>query len=672
MAKQTAYPPLTKPNSTRLLKLEPCKHGEGRLKGILFEVDLIRPPPFDAISYVWGSRKDTGSLLCATPDGHQAEVKFTGNGEDAIRRMRRRSRSRLLWIDAICINQNNVSERNQQVAIMASIYSKAKNVLVWLPDDDKEKWKDLNPTILRRYLTWIRFVRWIPFLIDSPLSYFYRDNSDLKWEVDRIASSSWFEQVWTLLEYAFARNCLLYYSDKSPISATYLSGNLRGLRDHKLWNTNPFREDRVRGAVRSLALEIQGQDILFAMTPSSCIANVRSLQATQAVDHVFALYPIFSSHPRAGNWIQKPDYSKSKEQVFREVAVKIIQQGDSAHLLSTLPAVEEPNFLSSWPSWVPDYAIPGRSVQFFLQPHFQRQKEPKFYLSQDLAILKIGGFLVDRVLATLPGHPTIQNTSPDRFEYPLKNKIEAWLLVLRWYCLALKSSCLPAPAIAAHFFHTFSNMDIEDMAPFILYLARPLSSNPTEISFGEWYEIFRASCPRRYNLWDASLLDKELDTFFAQFGVLRVGDLEDHAKALANLLTLSETVGLAEHDVPDLGYPWTEQYRSLLLDDGPFSTIRFNALFMYSDNEFFVTKSGYTGITNGYVQEGDLVVLVPNLSCPTVLREDAQKGGYKFVGVSRIGGMMPKFRFMNEDTDFVDSKHWEQLKSKEIEYFDLT
>lgn len=47
-------------------------------------------------------------------------------------------KSRSLWVDAICIDQASIHERNHQVSLMEKIYSQAKNVIVWLGDDDEE------------------------------------------------------------------------------------------------------------------------------------------------------------------------------------------------------------------------------------------------------------------------------------------------------------------------------------------------------------------------------------------------------------------------------------------------------------------------------------------------------------------------------------------------------
>ncbi|KAH8791066.1 heterokaryon incompatibility protein-domain-containing protein, partial [Hyaloscypha finlandica] len=59
-------------------------------------------------------------------------LEITPNLRDGLHQMRLRNRSRYLWADAICINQEDVSERGHQVSNMLEIYQTATLVLVWL------------------------------------------------------------------------------------------------------------------------------------------------------------------------------------------------------------------------------------------------------------------------------------------------------------------------------------------------------------------------------------------------------------------------------------------------------------------------------------------------------------------------------------------------------------
>jgi hypothetical protein len=72
-------------------------------------------------------------------NGHENPVRR--NLYSAIHHLRRRSEPRVLWIDALCIHQANVKEKNHQVSMMGNIYRGTKEVIVWLGEADGEKSK---------------------------------------------------------------------------------------------------------------------------------------------------------------------------------------------------------------------------------------------------------------------------------------------------------------------------------------------------------------------------------------------------------------------------------------------------------------------------------------------------------------------------------------------------
>lgn len=93
-----------------------------------YSTSIVR---YEALSYVWGdpNPKTPFSIYL-----NGLRFKVTDNLYSALRRLRRPERNRILWIDAICINQNDPLERAKQVQFMAKIYGQANNVLVWLGD----------------------------------------------------------------------------------------------------------------------------------------------------------------------------------------------------------------------------------------------------------------------------------------------------------------------------------------------------------------------------------------------------------------------------------------------------------------------------------------------------------------------------------------------------------
>jgi Heterokaryon incompatibility protein (HET) len=111
----------------RVLVIEPSPDPDERISCSLLHRPLIHATSFEALSYTWGDEKAEYPILI---DGGIFYVRR--NLYSAIRELRPTSSSRTLWIDAICINQNDVSERGFQVAQMGDIYSLAERVVVWL------------------------------------------------------------------------------------------------------------------------------------------------------------------------------------------------------------------------------------------------------------------------------------------------------------------------------------------------------------------------------------------------------------------------------------------------------------------------------------------------------------------------------------------------------------
>ena len=100
---------------------------------------LSDKPKYDALSYVWGYKNAEDPIMV---DG--IAVRVTENLEAAMRHLRRSDRPMVIWIDALCVNQKDTLERNQQVSLMGAIYCGAQEVIAWLGDIDAETSKVLR------------------------------------------------------------------------------------------------------------------------------------------------------------------------------------------------------------------------------------------------------------------------------------------------------------------------------------------------------------------------------------------------------------------------------------------------------------------------------------------------------------------------------------------------
>src|ERR1700753_1696292 len=127
---ETTYPykALLTASSTRILKLLPGSK-QAALSFELLEISLDPKPKclYEALSYVWGSTDPPYFINCGN-----ARIRITKNCHEALLRLRKRLKPRMLWVDAICIDQRSLQERNHQVRLMGHIYSKATTVIAWL------------------------------------------------------------------------------------------------------------------------------------------------------------------------------------------------------------------------------------------------------------------------------------------------------------------------------------------------------------------------------------------------------------------------------------------------------------------------------------------------------------------------------------------------------------
>ncbi|KAF7177623.1 hypothetical protein CNMCM7691_005952 [Aspergillus felis] len=110
----------------RLLTILPDKNGK-KVKCTLQTVSLNNSPQFEALSYVWGNVVEKVEISV-----DDIPFQVTTNLEAALKCLRHSRKKRHIWIDFICIDQNNVKEKNTQLPLMGRIYKDATAVVAWL------------------------------------------------------------------------------------------------------------------------------------------------------------------------------------------------------------------------------------------------------------------------------------------------------------------------------------------------------------------------------------------------------------------------------------------------------------------------------------------------------------------------------------------------------------
>ncbi len=135
------YHPLHHGRIIRILDIQPGK-GDDLVTCDFHYIDLHKlHEKYEALSYVWGENSSSFSFNLSsetkptvTCNGHAIEV--TPNLSDALRDIRSATETKSLWVDALCINQDDNSERSHQVTLMSSIYSAASKVVIWIGEQD--------------------------------------------------------------------------------------------------------------------------------------------------------------------------------------------------------------------------------------------------------------------------------------------------------------------------------------------------------------------------------------------------------------------------------------------------------------------------------------------------------------------------------------------------------
>jgi hypothetical protein len=173
------YRKLDTSTSIRILALEPCTDNKP-LRGKMQHFDLeYETPIFDALSYVWGAAIYDRSFECDS-----GIVMITKSLEEALKRLRSPHEVRQIWADGICINQQDVLEREGQVKLMGQLYTRAHAVQIWLGPDPNHAAKRAFDFIMRHVQTsviWDNYTElrdpamdWSPLAELSKLEYFKR------------------------------------------------------------------------------------------------------------------------------------------------------------------------------------------------------------------------------------------------------------------------------------------------------------------------------------------------------------------------------------------------------------------------------------------------------------------------------------------------------------------
>lgn len=577
------FDPLPESGYIRLFELFP-RPLLGTIAVRLFVVSMNDLPRYEAISYVWGDPTDTDTrtIIC-----NYRSLRITRNLHDALKRFRASSKStsQILWADAICINQDDLKERERQVRLMPSIYTKACRVLVWLGPDKFKKVLPAHP--------------WLYSLDESKRRQSMKPFSNSRPEDQVLCEATkvllrrpWFERVWALPEIGFAKDATFFCGGhKIDWESLCYICHFFPPESYRSWNVDvrkilmiedSFQFKRNRGSPNLNVFQL--------------LNGARSYQATDPRDKVYALlgHPVFEQDD--GSEFIPIDYSQTREELYLTVAKRLLEEPSGlSELLSCVEHTEDT--LSSNPgppSWVPRWDVKRATDSFDPVLHLAPGRsgaplEHKAPVVQSTGVLVVDGSEVDSIV-----WQSEVFCMPSSIEPP-ETKVTFW--EMRKILDVIKEKQLASASA--------NNLSIQQ-GDVLKNLAATLGALPTLQNLSTRSRLYidhprhgygtRSAAIFLSDLPDSRTLDRYLNH---QFGYSRHRDLTDRFHFLCVRVCEScETTRPSSY--------------SLAVDRA------------CGNRRFFITKKGHFGLGPSVAQKGDSIVVLAGVSMPQVLRRVSQ------------------------------------------------
>ena len=297
---------------------------------------------YDALSYVWGTEPATSTIQV---NGDPFAIH--PNLVSALRCFQDNRFTRALWVDALCIDQDDLKERTQQVALMPKIYGFANEVLIWLGP------LDADIVFLFKFID-----AWTSSTSRQRLNDIAQLERAIHMTKEKILSNPWFTRIWVVQEFAVA-NAVVFCCGKARLrpdkfmrflqeqNAPYTSHTYNRPFDSQPWIAE-------MGLLVSYSVENTWQDAQ-SKDLHGLLAMLRSREASDPRDKAFALAGLADRHVLHG----LPDflaarYDRSVLQAYTATVCYCLEAERSASILCSAGLkMDDP----SWPSWVPDWSV---------------------------------------------------------------------------------------------------------------------------------------------------------------------------------------------------------------------------------------------------------------------------------------------------------------------------
>lgn len=342
---------LAEEDSIRLIVFPPAERS-APLRAHLVTATTSEMPEYQALSYVWGDPTPVDAIIC-----EDTPVLIAANLRDALLRIRSETETLIIWVDAICIDQRSLDEREHQVSIMGKIYEQASSVLVYVGqglEGDPRLVKDniaiFRAMLLQKLSQGQRLIDAVKGLPDPDVEKGLAKNDYSAWQ--RFWDLPYWERAWVVQEAGLAAKAEILYGDESidwedlMLSCTWLAyfGHLRFISSGSSVRSSWVGYNQSKRAQFSTRPSDYAPDISFL----DCLDCARrGSRATDPRDLVYA----FLGHPGAHKF--SPNYHVDTKAVYRDFAASCLNAHQNPSILSYSTRSPELGLFEDVPGWCP-------------------------------------------------------------------------------------------------------------------------------------------------------------------------------------------------------------------------------------------------------------------------------------------------------------------------------
>ncbi|KAH8892419.1 HET-domain-containing protein [Thozetella sp. PMI_491] len=365
--------PLRNTDEIRLLIISPAPF-HAPLRGQLVTHDLdysrVLGRQYDALSYTWGDESGdaTKSVTLELEDG-AGTIFITKNCAAAIRHLRQPNHSRRVWIDAVCIDQENYGERNHQVSMMARVYISAENVIAYTGEgttqtDKLFDWLDgpNGADIEVHFNRGAQFAKSVQRYWEAGLEAITRalrkevqedaaaaagsrmSESELGSIVANYFSRRWFRRVWVLQEV-----CL-----REPGSTTIICGTKSISAARALGLLSLLKKHPAMDLARIFILAYRPATGYKISHLLDILVETSSREAEDPRDKIFGVLNIAKLLDYGNFPSLEADYSETTQQVYTRYSRFFIEHHGPGFFLALIKSRPK---LQGLPSWAADWTV---------------------------------------------------------------------------------------------------------------------------------------------------------------------------------------------------------------------------------------------------------------------------------------------------------------------------